>query len=99
MNVFAKFDEIPSMILQDIKETKRYGHKNVSDTQSFGQRENSIPSHKQFAGGGGGGGIKMCRTGGSIAVPLIPKRYLYRPSYSAWMCSHRRWLPIKQVEG
>ena len=26
MNVFAKFDEIPSMILQDIKETKRYGH-------------------------------------------------------------------------
>ena len=25
MNVFAKFDEIPSMILQDIKETKRYG--------------------------------------------------------------------------
>ena len=33
MNVFAKFDEILSMILQDIeiKETKRYGHKNVSD--------------------------------------------------------------------
>ena len=26
MNVFAKFDEIPSMILQDIKKTKRYGH-------------------------------------------------------------------------
>ena len=26
MNVFAKFEEIPSMILQDIKETKRYGH-------------------------------------------------------------------------
>ena len=26
MNVFAKSDEIPSMILQDIKETKRYGH-------------------------------------------------------------------------
>ena len=26
MNAFAKFDEIPSMILQDIKETKRYGH-------------------------------------------------------------------------
>ena len=25
MNVFAKFDEIPSMTLQDIKETKRYG--------------------------------------------------------------------------
>ena len=26
MNVFAKFDEIPAMLLQDIKETKRYGH-------------------------------------------------------------------------
>ena len=26
MNVFAKFDEIPTMTLQDIKETKRYGH-------------------------------------------------------------------------
>ena len=26
MNEFAKFDEISSMILQDIKETKRYGH-------------------------------------------------------------------------
>ena len=25
MNVFAKFDEIPSMILQDIKERKCYG--------------------------------------------------------------------------
>ena len=34
MNVFSKFDEIPSMILQDIKETKCYGHKNVSDTRS-----------------------------------------------------------------
>ena len=26
MNVFAKFDEIPSMTLQDIKETKCNGH-------------------------------------------------------------------------
>ena len=34
MNVFAKFDEILSMILQDIKETKRYRHKNVTDTRS-----------------------------------------------------------------
>ena len=34
MNVFAKFDEIPSMILQDIKETKRYGH---TDGRSFGR--------------------------------------------------------------
>ena len=26
MKVFAKFDEIPLMILEVIKETKRYGH-------------------------------------------------------------------------
>ena len=26
INVFAKFHEIPLMILQDVKETKRYGH-------------------------------------------------------------------------
>ena len=47
MNVFAKFDEIPSMILKVIKETKRYGH-TVGPTvgRSVGQRENSILSHK-----------------------------------------------------
>ena len=50
--MFAKFDEILSMILQDIKETKRYGHKNVSDKRSFGQRENSIPSNKHSLRGG-----------------------------------------------
>ena len=38
MNVFAKFDEIPSLILHDIKETKGYGHMDGS--------ENSIPSYK-----------------------------------------------------
>ena len=48
MNVFAKFDEIPSMILQDIKETKRYGH---THTRKDGQLENS----------GGGGGYKKER--------------------------------------
>ena len=51
MNVFAKFDEIPSMILEVITETKRYGHTFVrSDGRTFvrtdGQSENSIPSHK-----------------------------------------------------
>ena len=43
MNVFAKFDEIPSITLQDIKETNRHGRLFV---RSDGQRENSIPSHK-----------------------------------------------------
>ena len=37
MNLFAKFDEIPSMILQDIKETKRYGQ---TDGRSFGRTDN-----------------------------------------------------------
>ena len=47
MNVFAKFDEIPSMILEVIKETKRYGHTDGRSVgRTFGQRENSIPSHK-----------------------------------------------------
>ena len=37
MKVFAKFDEIPSMTLQDIKETKRFGHTFV---RSFGRTDN-----------------------------------------------------------
>ena len=48
MNVFAKFDEIPSMILEVIKETKRFGH---TVGWTFG-RENSIPSHKHSLRGG-----------------------------------------------
>ena len=37
MNMFARFDEIPAMTLQDIKKTKRYG-------RTHGQCENSIPT-------------------------------------------------------
>ena len=41
MNKYARFDEIPSMTLKDIKETKRYGW-------TEGQHENSIyKSHKE----------------------------------------------------
>ena len=41
MNVFAKFDEIPSMILQDIKETKRYGNTvRRSFGRTFGRTDN-----------------------------------------------------------
>ena len=43
MSVYARFDEIPSFTLTDIKKTKRYGR---TDTQMDGQRENSIPAHK-----------------------------------------------------
>ena len=56
MNVFAKVDDIPSMILEVIKETKCYRHTFVrSVVRSDGQRENSIPSHKHSLRGG----IKM----------------------------------------
>ena len=52
MNVFAKFDEIPSMILQDIKETKHYRHTFVRSFRQTDGRENSIPSHKHSLRGG-----------------------------------------------
>ena len=49
MNVFAKFDEIPSMILEVIKETKRFGRAKfdeipsmilevIKETKRFGHR-------------------------------------------------------------
>ena len=46
MNMFAKFDKIPSKILQDIKETKRYGH-------THGRTDNvkTVYPPTQFAGG------------------------------------------------
>ena len=41
MKVFAKFDEIPSMILEVIKETKRYGHTfGRTVVRSFGRSDN-----------------------------------------------------------
>ena len=44
MNVYARFDEIPSMTFQNIEE------QNVTDTRTDGQCENSIPTHNtQFA--------------------------------------------------
>ena len=48
MNVFAKFDEIPSITLYDIKETKRHGH-------TFGRTDNVktvYPPTKTVCGGG-----------------------------------------------
>ena len=43
MNVYARFDEIPSMTLKDIKNTKHNGR---TEGQTDRQRENSIPTHK-----------------------------------------------------
>ena len=57
MNVFAKFDEIPSMILEVIKEKQ-----NVADTITFrthGRSDNVktvYPPTNTVCGGGGGGG-------------------------------------------
>ena len=53
----AKFHEIPSMGLQDIKETKRYGRTDGRTHgrmhgRTDGQRENSIPPLKLRFGGG-----------------------------------------------
>ena len=54
MNVFAKFDEIPSIILQDIIETKRYGRTvGRSGVQTDNLKTVSLPQ-TQLAGGGGG---------------------------------------------
>ena len=44
MNVFAKFVEIPSMILQDMKETKCYGH-------TFGRSVGRTDNMKTVCGG------------------------------------------------
>ena len=44
--MFARFNENPAMTLQDIKETKRYGQTRMYG-RTHGQRENSIPHHKQ----------------------------------------------------
>ena len=58
MDVFAKFDEIPSMTLQDIKETKRYGHK-VGLTDGRSDNVKTVyPPKTTVCGGGGGEGIK-----------------------------------------
>ena len=51
MNVFAKFVEIPSMILQDIKETKHYGH-----MHTHGRKADNVKTVYKHRGGGGGGG-------------------------------------------
>ena len=64
MNVFAKFDEIPSMILQDIKETKHYGHTDV----------------KTVGGGGGYKYVYTVCGGIQCGQHIIPTLFLYSES-------------------
>ena len=56
MNKYARFDEIPSMTLKEIKETKCYGR-----TEGRTGKQYTHPQ-TQFGGGGGGGG------GGSLQL-------------------------------
>ena len=59
MSVFAKFDEIPSMVLQDIKETKRHGHAFVrSFVRTDGRTDNVKTVYPPTNTVCGGGGIK-----------------------------------------
>ena len=60
MNVFAKIDEILSMILQDIKETKRYGHTvgRTDNVKTVYPPTNTVCGRGGGGGGGGGWGYK-----------------------------------------
>ena len=51
MKVFAKFDEIPSMTLQDIKETKRYGHTFVRSDRRTDNVKTVYPPTNTVCGG------------------------------------------------
>ena len=51
MNVFAKFYEIPSMTLQDIKETKCYGHTFVRSVVRSDNVKTVFPPTNTVCGG------------------------------------------------
>ena len=52
MNMFSKFDKIPAMTLQDIKETKRYRwtHRRAHDPR-MDNMKTVYPPQTKFAGG------------------------------------------------
>ena len=53
MNKYARFDEIPSKTLKDIKEKMVRTNRRTDGWMDL-QRENSIPTHKHSLWGGGG---------------------------------------------
>ena len=77
MQMPAKFHEIPSMGLQDIKETKRYGRTQGRTDGRTDGRENSIPPLKLRFGGGYklklrfGGGINKELIGMFVFIPYV----------------------------
>ena len=50
MNVFAKFDENPSMTFQNINETKRYGHTHARTVGRTDGVKTVYPPQTQLAG-------------------------------------------------
>ena len=66
MNKYARFDEIPSKTLKDIKETKCYG-------RTYGWTDNVktvYPPTNTVCGGGGGGGGGDKKNGGNPNIWL-----------------------------
>ena len=53
MNMFARFDENPAMILQDIKKTKCYGRTDARTHTRTDNVKTVYPPQTKFAGGGG----------------------------------------------
>ena len=51
MNMFARFDENPAMILQDIKETKCYRWTDAHTDGRMHTRTTVYPPQTKFAGG------------------------------------------------
>ena len=51
MNKFARFDENPTMTLQDIKETKHYGRKDARTHTRTDNIKTVYPPQTKFAGG------------------------------------------------
>ena len=49
--MFARFDEIPAMTLQDIKETKRYGRTHARTDGHSDNVKTVYPPQTKFAGG------------------------------------------------
>ena len=50
MNMFARFDEIPAMTLQDIRETKSFG-RTPGQTNGRTDMKTVYPPETKFAGG------------------------------------------------
>ena len=71
MNVFAKFDEIPSKTLQDIKETKRHRHTFVRSFVRTDNVKTVYPPTNTVCRGYNYSNILNQRTNGPVNAHLI----------------------------